>query len=380
MSDATLPGPLPGRRTWSLAGWKNRLVASRRFQSWASKFPLTRRIARAEGEALFDLVAGFIHSQVLHALLDMKILEMLMERPQTASSIAHGVQAPAERIQVLMRAATSLGLVKERRDGRFALAQKGAALLGVPGLREMILHHSVLYRDLAEPAAFFRGETETELARFWPYVFGEGAETDPRAAGVYSDLMADSQGLVAEETLRAINFSGTRRLLDVGGGTGAFLAAALRANPEMEGALLDLPDVIGPAKARFASAGVAERVEIVPGNFRRDELPSGQDAISLVRVLYDHEDHTVGSLLRKVHNALPEGGRLIVSEPMAGDQRAERAGDAYFAIYTLAMGTGKTRKPSEVADLMRDAGFRKVSHHRTYRPFVTSVLSGVKAT
>jgi demethylspheroidene O-methyltransferase len=100
----------------------------------------------------------------------------------------------------------------------------------------------------------------------------------------------------------------------------------------------------------------------------------------LARVLYDHQDDTVRTLLTKVHEALPEGGRLVVSEPMAGDTKPERAGDAYFAVYTLAMGTGKTRKPAEVAALMRDAGFAGVTHHKTHRPFVTSVLSGVRST
>ncbi len=379
MSDAALPGSAPGRQKRSFAGWRNRLVASRAFQSWASKFPLTRRIARAEGEALFDLVAGFVHSQVLHALLDMKVLEHLMDRPRDLAALSRLAGAEPDRMQVLMRAAASLGLVSEKRDGRFALARKGAALLGVPGLRDMILHHSVLYRDLAEPAQFFRGETDTELARFWPYVFGEGAETDPGRAQVYSDLMADSQGLVAEETLRAVSFAGTQKLLDVGGGTGAFLAAALQATPGMQGVLFDLPAVVGPATKRFEGAGLSDRVAVQPGNFRLHALPEGADAISLVRVLYDHQDDTVRALLSKVHAALPEGGRLVVSEPMAGEARPERAGDAYFAIYTMAMGTGKTRKPSDVAALMNEAGFDAVTHHKTHRSFVTSVLSGVRA-
>lgn len=279
---------------------------------------------------------------------------------------------------VLMRAAASLGLVHERRDGRYGLARKGAALLGVPGLRDMILHHTVLYRDLADPAGFFRGEGEPELARFWPYVFGEGAETDPETARTYSNLMADSQGLVAEETLRAVSFAGVRHLLDVGGGTGAFLTAAVQATPGLTGTLFDLPDVVAAARARFENAGLSGRTRIVPGNFRQEDLPGEVDAISLVRVLYDHQDDTVQALLAKIHAALPVGGRLVVSEPMAGEAVPERAGDAYFAVYTMAMGTGKTRKPSQIEALLRDAGFASIKHHRTYRPFVTSVLSAVR--
>ncbi|MEM7295472.1 MAG: SAM-dependent methyltransferase, partial [Pseudomonadota bacterium] len=79
-----------------------------------------------------------------------------------------------ERMEVLLRAGVALGILRERRNGRYDLSLRGASLLGVPGLLDMIRHHKVFYRDLPEPAAFFRRETETELANFWPYVFGAG--------------------------------------------------------------------------------------------------------------------------------------------------------------------------------------------------------------
>ena len=95
---------------------------------------------------------------------------------------------------------------------------------------------------------------------------------------------------------------------------------------------------------------------IAAGSFRDDPLPRGADAISLVRVLYDHADDTVAALLGAVHDALPRGGRLIVSEPMSGGARPERAGDAYFALYCMAMRTGRVRSAAEIAGLLRQAG------------------------
>ncbi len=74
-------------------------------------------------------------------------------------------------------------------------------------------------------------------------------------------------------------------------------------------------------------------------------------------MLYDHADETVLALLRAVHAALPEGGRLIVSEPMSGGARPDPITDTYFAFYTLAMGTGRTRSAARIAELMDEAGF-----------------------
>jgi demethylspheroidene O-methyltransferase len=351
----------------------SRLVASPGFQSWAARFPLTKGLVRREGDAMMDLVAGFVHSQALAALVEFGTLSALVDAPRGTEALARLAGAPPDRMAVLLRAAAALGLVRQRR-GLWQATVRGAALVGVPGLAEMIRHHAVLYRDLADPAAFFRGETETGLAHFWPYVFGAGAAEDPDRAARYSRLMADSQALVAEDTLAAVSLKGVACLMDVGGGTGAFLAAAGRRWPDLRLRLVDLPAVVPGATARFAAEGLGARAEIVPLSFRDAPLPDGADAISLVRVLYDHADETVRDLLVKAHAALPPGGRLIVSEPMAGGDRPDRAGDAYFAPYCLAMGTGKARSAVEIAALLTDAGFAEVRALRPTRPYVTSVV------
>ena len=326
---------------------------------------------------MFDLVAGFVHSQVLMALVELGVLESLRDGPLAIKALAHRHGLSADRMEILARAGSALGLLSRKRD-RVALSRRGAALLGVPGLQAMIRHHRVLYRDLENPVAFLRGETRPGLADFWPYVFGPGAEIDPEDAERYSDLMADSQALVAEETLRAVSLGDTRVLLDVGGGTGVFLAAAARRHPQLGGTLFDLPAVAGQAAARFAREGLSERLTAVPGSFRTDPLPPGADTISLVRVLYDHSDETVESLLALVFAALPAGGRLIVSEPMSGGDRPDRATDTYFALYTLAMGTGRTRSAARIAELLGGTGFTSIRSHRTHRPFVTGVVSAAK--
>jgi demethylspheroidene O-methyltransferase len=352
-------------------------VASRAFQRWAARVPGVRRIARREGERLFDLVAGFVHSQVLLAVVELDLLRLCRDAPVRTSALSVRAGVPPERMEALMRAAAALGLF-DPVGGGWQTSRLGAAALGVPGLAPMIRHHSVLYRDLADPVALLRGEVETELAGFWPYVFGAGAAEDPGRASYYSALMADTQGLVAEEVLAAVSLKGVRRLIDVGGGTGAFLAEAGRRWPALSMVLFDLPAVVPGAEARLARAGLRDRVEIVAGSFRDDPLPEGADAISLVRVLYDHADDTVAALLAKVFAALPPGGRVIVAEPMSGGDRPERAGDAYFAFYCMAMRTGRVRSTAEIGALLARAGFVGVAQAPTRRPFVASAVTALR--
>lgn len=361
-----------------LTGWFHRLIAKPSFQSWASRFPLTRGIARREGSEMFDLVAGFVQSQVLMAVVELRILHRLMEAPRTAAGLARESGMTTDRMEILLQAASALGLVRRRKDGRFMPARKGAALLGVPGLEAMIMHHRAFYRDMEDPVALLRGEVDTELANFWPYVFGARGEVDPSVTKTYSDLMADSQGLVAQDTLRMVSLSDVKCLMDVGGGSGAFALAVAQAYPTLDLKLFDLPDVVPAATARFDAAGQGGRLTAHGGSFRSDSLPYGADAISLIRVLYDHSDDTVRSLLSKIYDTLPSGGRLIISEPMSGGAKPERAGDVYFAFYTMAMRTGKTRSSHEISRLCAEAGFERFSTPTARRPFVTSVVTCVK--
>ncbi len=359
----------------SLRGWMLRLAASRKFQALAARIPGLRRIARAEGTALFDIVAGFVNSQVLRALVDLRILHRLKDGPVFAAEIGNLCAVAPDRMQVLLQAGAGLGLIKRHKDGRFGLALRGASLLGVPGLEAMISHHSALYADLSDPVAFLRSDQPTELARFWPYVFGAAGAVDPKVTATYSNLMAESQVLVAEDTLRLVNLTGVRRLMDVGGGTGGFLSAVGAAYPDMALDLFDLPVVLQGAAARLTAAGLTNRVTLHPGSFRDDALPNGADAISLVRVLYDHNDSTVAQLLASVHDTLPSGGHLIISEPMSGGAQPDRTTDVYFAMYTLAMQTGRTRSAAEIATLLSAAGFVSIGIKTGFRPFVTSVVT-----
>ena len=363
---------MPG--TTTLRGRLMQLAGSRAFQSFAARMPVLRRVARAEAAALFDLVAGFVQSQTLMALVELRVLHMMQDAPLTAADLGLRCDVPADRMQVLLQAGAALRLITRQRDGRFVIALRGAAMLGVPGLEAMVRHHRALYADLADPVAFFRGPDQTALARFWPYVFGAAGAVDPAVTATYSDLMADSQTLVAEDTLRMVDLTGVGRLLDVGGGTGAFLAAAGAAYPALMLDLFDLPVVVTGAAARFATAGLTARCTIHPGSFRDDPLPQGADAISLVRVLYDHADVTVDRLLAAVFAALPPGGRLIIAEPMSGGDVPDRATDVYFAVYTLAMQTGRTRSMAEIAGFLGRAGFGGIVTKQGFRPFVTSVV------
>lgn len=362
------------------AGALNRLIARPAFQDLANRVPLLRRLARRDGAEIFDIVQGFVRSQVLFALVELEVPERLLGGPALPEMLALNSGVSGDRMELLLKAGAGIGLLKRRRDGRFALSRKGAALVGVPGLRQMIRHHGSFYRDMGDPVSLLKGDAETELARFWPYVFGAVGPIDPEVTQTYSDLMADSQRLVARDTLAAASLDGASHLADIGGGSGTFLAEVAADYPEMALTLFDLQPVMPLARQRLEQAGLSERIDLVGGFFQDDPLPEGADAISLIRVLYDHDEATVTALLAKVFAALPPGGRLLISEPMSGGDAPDPVTDVYFSFYTLAMRTGRTRSAKEIGALCAAVGFVDIQTPKPARSFVTAVVMGVKPT
>jgi demethylspheroidene O-methyltransferase len=181
---------------------------------------------------------------------------------------------------------------------------------------------------------------------------------------------------LADELLDAVSLSGRRRLLDVGGGEGAFVTAVARRHPHLACTLFDLPPVAARGRRRLVEAGLGDRVTAVGGDFDRDPLPAGADIATLVRVCLDHDDATVTALLRRVREALVPGGMLVVAEPFAGVQGAEAVGDVYFAYYLRAMGRGRARRVDELRAMLQGAGFRRVRVRPTRYPVVAGIITG----
>lgn len=350
------------KRHW--LAWRNRKLSDPAVQRRLAAFPLTRPIARRRASAMFDLVAGFTYSQILAATVESGLLDLLRTGPRDLAAIATATGLSEAAAARLVRGAAALDLVEPIAD-EWTLGEQGAALAGNAGAQAMIAHHHLLYAELADPMALLRADRSapTALSDFWTY-----APTNADA-GTYSQLMAASQAMVAEQVLDAFDVTPMESLLDVGGGHGAFASAVLDRAPDLRVGVVDLPSVID---------GMAEplrkRVALHPADFFRDALPDGYSAASLVRILHDHDDGPALDLLHRIRGILPAGGRLLIAEPMADTPGAERMGDAYFGLYLWAMRSGRPRRTSEIFAMLESAGFRSCHRVPTTMPIICSLI------
>lgn len=113
------PEPPAAARSWldALIDWRDRQVTRPAFRRWAAAFPLTRPLARRRARELFDLVAGFVYTQVLTACVRVKLFDLLADGPLTLAEIARRTQLPEDGARRLLDAAVSLRLLA-RRGGR----------------------------------------------------------------------------------------------------------------------------------------------------------------------------------------------------------------------------------------------------------------------
>jgi demethylspheroidene O-methyltransferase len=361
---------------------RNRLLASEAFHRFAAWFPLTRPIAQREAKNLFDLVAGFVYSQILYACVKLNLFKLLANGPLSLHEIAKHTNLSEESALRLLAAAQSLRLMEDRGNNTWGLGMLGAVMVTNTAVAALVEHHATLYADLRDPIALLRGETDPSMAKYWPYANEHGAsplELTEEKVAEYSQLMSASQPLIASEILSAYSFSKHKKLLDIGGGQGTFLMAAAQKAPHLQLMLFDLPAVASLAQKNFDRAGISARATAHGGSFFETALPRGGDIASIIRVLYDHDDHRALAILKAAHRALSSGCTLLVAEPMSGTRGAEAMGDAYFGFYLLAMGKGKSRSAQRLIELIREAGFVDCQLQSTRLPLQTRLITARRA-
>jgi demethylspheroidene O-methyltransferase len=359
---------------------RNRLLASPRFQRLANAFWPTRLVARRRARDLFDVIAGFTYSQILAACVELDLFNALRDGPRSSSWAAARFGLTEDAARSLLDAAAALRLTQAVGDDQYGLGTLGAVMVGNDALREMVLHHAHFYRDMADPIGVLTGQAaNTALSHYWPYAAGEsGGEMSADEAQRYSTLMAASQPMIAEQVIDGYRLARHRRLLDIGGGSGAFVSAVAGRVPGLELMLFDLPPVADIARAALRDSGLGDRVAVHGGDFIADPLPQGADLITLVRIVHDHDDDVVLQLLRRIHAALPAGGTLLIAEPFAGTRGAETFGAAYFTFYLRAMGSGRPRRVDEIGALLQQTGFVATRQHRTRLPMLCGLVSSRK--
>ena len=309
-------------------------------------------------EALYPLIGGVQLTQAVRVAAKLGIPDHLCDGPKDAATLSIATGAHAPSLRRLLRALTTVDVLTEDECGHFATTPMGELLrTDHPQSARafaILMGEPMVWRAWgAFEAAIMTGEPAFD------HVFGEPffayLERRPAEAHRFHAAMTSLSGSELPAILAAYDFSGCRRIVDVGGGQGALLRGILERHPHARGVLFDLPSVVAEADdARAAS--VAGRCEIVGGDMFH-AVPAGGDAYLLKMIVHDWADAEAIRILRNCREAIADDGRLLVCDtvvkPSNGPDPAKWAD-----LNMLTLVTGRERTEDEFRELYAAAGFR----------------------
>jgi SAM-dependent methyltransferase len=320
---------------------------------------------------LMKLVIGFRQSRLILTAFELGVFSALGARRLTSAQAAKSLRVNARGLDRLMNALCAAGLL-EKRAGRFSNTPFSAEHLvkGRPGYLGGLAHTANMWENWSTlTRAVSHGGT---VIRRRPGREGRRNRTRGFIAAMHRRATAQ-----AAATLKLLDLSKVQRTLDVGGGSGAYSLALVRAKSDIRATVFDLPEVIRLTRAYVKQAGLARRFTFIAGDFRQDAFGRAYDLILLSAIIHMNSVAVNRRLFRKCARALNPGGRLVVQDFIMNDDRTSPAAGAFFALNMLvATEAGDTYTEREVGDWMRLAGLSGIRRINT--PFESSLIVGRK--
>jgi hypothetical protein len=315
----------------------------------------------AARDRAFQLMSGFRSTQMVRAMAELKIPDMISASPRSADDLAASTGVQADPLRRVMQALVTLGVFIETDDGRFGATAISEWFRDTPGtLRGAALMLPGESYDAFGALMHSLRTGEPAFVHVYGMTHFEQLARDPERSVIFNAAMQAGTEAVRDVLVAAYDFTGMRSVIDVGGGRGTLIAGILKSNLSLRGAILDLPAGLAEAPEYLKAQGVGERCEVVSGNFF-ESVPAGHDAYFLKQVLHDWSDEKAIAILSTVRKAMGVGSRLVLVERIM----AARAEDSAVArelfmvdVHMLVVLGGRERTVDEFSTLFQEAGLR----------------------
>ncbi len=327
---------------------------------------------------MMQLIAGFWVSRALYIAAKLGIADLVKDHPRSVEELAEATDTHADSLYRLLRALASVGLFAEAGEKRFGLTPLAATLISdAPGTLRYFAISELGSEHYAGWSNLLHSIKTGEIAfnhhygkSVWHY-FAE----HPEDAAIFNQSMTGLTEMTNAAVAAAYDFSSFSKVIDIGGGQGGLLTSILKCHPAIQGVLFDLPHTMESANERLHSEGMAERCEVVSGDFFAS-VTEGGDAYLLKFILHDWNDEQCVTILKNCRRAIQPNGKLIVIEQLITD--GEQAPfTKWIDLNMLVMAGGRERTEAEYRALYEAAGFKLTRIVPTESFFV--ILEGAPA-
>jgi (2Fe-2S) ferredoxin/predicted O-methyltransferase YrrM len=320
----------------------------------------TREKAGMLPDRLNEMIRGFMPSRCILTALELDIFTAIGDGAN-AEQVGTRIHANSRAVGILLNALAALGLLSKT-DNDYRNTTESARFF-VQGSKDN--HRNGLLHTVN---IWHRWSTLTEAVRRGTRIPIAGADNPEWTANFIAGMQRNAKDR-APLVVKALGTAGVRRILDLGGGSGAYSIAFAKASPDAHCEILDLPQVVPLTSEYVSMAGVSAQVSIRSGDMLHDPFGSGYDIILLNAICHMFSEEQNQDIFRRARQALAPNGRLVVQDFILNPDKAGPQHAALFSVNML-VGTdaGATYSEAEYAGWMKAAGITEISRIKLSGP------------
>lgn len=306
-----------------------------------------------------EIANKFRESRVLLTAIELGVFTILDKKRLTSKEIAEQINTNERATDRLLNVLASMGFL-HKKNGKFMNCTEASDYL-VKGKDDYLgnLEHTISLWD--------RWGTLTEVVKTGKAVCKK--EINDRGNEWLEDFIRAMHFRgVGQAKLHAllINLDGVKKMLDLGGGSGAYSMAFVEQNPNMKAVIFDLPNVIPLSKRYVAENGKSDKFTFIEGDYLRDDIGKGYDLIFLSAIIHINSYEENNMLIKRCADALNINGQLVISDFIMDEDRVKPEVGALFAINML-VGTsnGDTYTKTEITEWLTNAELNSIEIKNT---------------
>jgi hypothetical protein len=306
--------------------------------------------------AIMALGGAFQTCRILITAAELDLFTMFETGPKVLEEICETTGWDKRGLRILLDALAAQGLFEKTHDGGYKSDENVLELLGRNGSKSilpLILHRGRMWESWSRL-------TEIIKTGVNPNPLGMSSRSSQEVEDFISAMHVVGIRL-ADEIAASVDLTPFKSMLDVGGGSGTYIMAFLKRAPEMTATLFDFPKVVEMGKKRLTEGGLANRVNVIAGDYKVDELPAGYDLVLLSAVIHSNSPAANQMLYGKVFGSLNPGGMILIRDHIMEPNRIRPEDGAIFAVNMLcATSDGDSYTFDETRQVLESVGFERV--------------------
>lgn len=324
-------------------------------------------------DKLLEIAFGYQRASVLFAFVRLKIADILARKPLAVKEISEKTNVHTLALDRLLNAAAALGLLEKNGNGDFKNSETSAQFL-IENTEDYIGEQFEFYADNSYSSWTKLVEN---LHKWQPGIGDEQASDEEDQDAETLHPQHNLAVLVGKALGRAVGFSDFKKMLDVGGGTGAMSLGICALHPDLQATVWDLPKVIEKTRKFVEESKLNNRVEMQSGNFKTDDLPNGFDCVLLANLLSVGSEETNREFFKRIYDYLPNGGAVIISGWIVDDNGTTPEIAVLFSLEDVINQVPDVeRTENTYCSWLEDAGFTNISRETYFQPY--SYIRAVK--